>query len=244
MRRLSGLLPPFHNGDILIAGMAAEAAFLYPVALDVRGRICVVVGGGAVGSRRVAGLLDSEARVIVVSPEIRSDSLRERIDSGSVSYKEEMFLPTHLDGAFIAVAATDRPEVNSAVASAARSRGVLLNMAAPAAEAGSPLDEDGGDFATMAAVRRQDLIIGITTGGAGPALTARLRRELESQFGPEWTPYVSLLREMRAQAKTLLASESERAEALRRLATRASVLEMLAAGDEAGARREALSCLS
>jgi precorrin-2 dehydrogenase/sirohydrochlorin ferrochelatase len=214
------------------------AAYLYPIALDVRGKKCVVVGGGAVGARKASALLDAGAAVTVVAPERGDAVLWELAAAGRVRHLEEMFAPHHLDDALLAVAATDSPAVNAAVADAARARGVLLNLAAPT--------EDGseGDFATMATVRRGDLLVAVTTGGAGPALSARLRRELDERFGAEWGPYVNLLGEMRARARTQYATERERTEALRRLADRATVRERLAAGDEAGARLEALACLS
>ena len=211
------------------------AAFLYPVALDVSGRRCVVVGGGAVGGRKAAGLWEAGASVVVVAPELREAKLRELVAAGSVKYVEVPFMPTHLDHAFLAIAATDNARVNTAVAAAARARGVLLNHAA---------DAEGGDFATMATVRRGDLVVALTTGGAGPALTARLRRELDGQFGPEWAAYTALLGEMRTLAQQTLPDPQARTVALRRLAEREAVRELLARGETDAARQEALDCLS
>lgn len=201
---------------------------LFPIALDLRGKRCVVVGGGAVGERRARALIEAGAEVVVVAPELLHES--------GAAHVAAPFHPDHLDGAFLVIAATDRPEVNAAVAAAARARGLPVSLAAPGG------DEDSGDFVTMAAVRRGDLLIAVTTGGAGPALAARLRRDLEAQFGPEWEPYIDLLREMRDMAKRQFAGE-QRTTALRRLAASDAVRARLAAGDAEGARREALACL-
>ena len=76
------------------------------------------------------------------------------------------------------------------------------------------------------------------------SLPTRLRRELDAQFGPEWTPYVALLREMRVAAKVRYDDDTTRTAALRRLAASDDVRHLLRAGDTEGARREALICLS
>lgn len=210
-------------------------ANLYPIALDLRGRRCLVVGGGAVGERKVRALVDAGADVGIVAPEV-TDTLSDLIHDGKAAHINMKFLPQHLDGAYLVIAATDRPEVNAEVTAAARSRRLLVNRADDS--------EFTSDFVTMATVRRGDLLLALTTGGAGPAVAARLRRELEAQFGPEWEPYLNLLREMRETAKQRFAREEDRAAALRRLAGSEVVLQKIAEGDADGARREALGCLS
>ena len=211
---------------------------LYPIGLQVRGRRCVVVGGGAVGERRVRALLEAGADVGVVAPRV-TDTLSDLIHDGGAAHINAAFRPEHLDGAFLVIAATDRPDVNREVVRSARARGVLASLAAPADG-----EDEGGDFVTMAAVRRGDLLLALTTGGAGPALSARLKREMEKQFGAEWGSYVALLGEMRELVKQRYAGEPERATALRRLAAADGVRDRIAAGDTDGARAEALACLS
>lgn len=213
------------------------ATSLYPIALHLRGKRCVVVGGGNVGERKVRGLVEADADVGIVAPEV-TPTLSDLIHEGKAAHINTSFSPEHLDGAFLVIAATNSSVVNAQVARAARARGLLVNLAASSDE------EDGGDFATMAAIRRGDLLLALTTGGAGPALAARLRRELAGQFGDEWAPYVALLGEIRDEVKARFAREADRAAALRRLAASDGVRERIAAGDLDGARREALACLS
>jgi len=197
----------------------------------------VVVGGGPVGTRKARALIECGAAVIVVAPEV-TDDLRELAARHTVTLLMTAFTPEHLDGAFLAIAATDDDTVNAAVARAARERGVLVNAAGDAGE------ETGyGDFTTMAVVRRGDLLIGITTGGAGPAVAARLQREMEERFGAEWGPYTALLGEMRREAKEKIADTQERTKALRRLAVADGVRARIAAGDADGAWEEARACL-
>lgn len=218
---------------------AAQTTGLFPVALNVAGRRCVVVGAGPVGERKARALLDAGASVVVVAPALSAPGLAEDVRAGRVCHVAAPFAPTHLDGAFLVIAATDRPDVNAAVAQAARARGVLVNLAAPARHG----DEAAGDFITMATVRRGDLLVALTTGGAGPALSARLRRELGARFGPEWTAYVALLGDLREHAKQTLPDEAVRTAALRRLADADDVRVKLASGDAPGALRLALELL-
>ena len=222
------------------------AVNLYPIALDLRGRRCVVVGGGAVAARKAEGLLAAGAVVVVVAPGL-GEKTRELGTAGRVQYVEARFAPEHLDGATLAIAATDDATVNRAVGEAARTRGILLNQAGalPVGETTATADDsEGGDFVTMATIRRGELLVALTTGGAGPALAARLRRDFEGRFGLEWAAYVALLREMRGAAKSRLAGDAAaRTTALRRLADADGVRIALQNGDAEGARREALSCL-
>jgi precorrin-2 dehydrogenase/sirohydrochlorin ferrochelatase len=214
---------------------------LFPLVLNVAGRRCVVVGGGAVAERKTRALLDADARVEVVAPALKATGLMELVAAGRVCHVAAPFMAEHLDGeTLLVIAATDQPNVNAAVAKAARSRCVLVNLAAPA---GEDPNEAGGDFVTMATVRRGDLLVALTTGGAGPALAARLRRELDEHFGPEWAAYVALLGEMRGRAKQTLPDEPARTAALRRLAGADHVRQKLADGDAQGARQLAQEVL-
>jgi precorrin-2 dehydrogenase/sirohydrochlorin ferrochelatase len=203
-----------------------SSPFLYPVALNVRGRRCVVIGGGIVGVRKSVALLGAGAEVTVVAPEA-SPALLVLANDGHV---------THLEEAFLVIAATDRSEVNLAVADAARARGVLLNLAADTDDA------EDGDFAAMASVRRGDLVLGVTTGGAGPALTARIKQELETHYGLHWERYVALLGAMRSVAKRDIPDPEQRAKALRRLAASDTVRTCFTDGS-GDPYKEAMQCL-
>ncbi len=230
----------------------ASAQNLYPIALHLTGRRCVVVGGGAVGERKALGLLDCGAHVVVIAPDLRSDKLYALANAGKIWHIPEPFAPLHLEGASLCVAATDNPAINEAVLFAAHAHNVLCNLAAPALSEANPdgaKAEDraamSGDFVTMGTVRRGDLLLAVTTGGAGPSLAARIKQGWEDEYGPEWETYVRLLREMRerVQADGNL-SEIDRAGALRRLVQTESIREKLASDDEAEARADALAAIA
>jgi siroheme synthase-like protein len=157
------------------------------VFLDLEGKRCVVVGGGKVADRKARKLLQARARVVVVSPEVEPG-----LASIAVETHRRPYRTGDLEGASLAFAATDRREVNAAVAAEAKERGVPVNVA----------DEPGeGDFALPSVLRRGRLQVAVSTGGASPTLARRVRDELEGLFGPEWAGVVEELGRAREEGR-------------------------------------------
>ena len=207
------------------------ALFAYPVVLNLAGRRCVVVGGGVVGARKAAGLAEAGASVVMVAPMFSAEA-----QAVPVLRIVEPFAPGHLDGAMLAIAATDNPAVNAAVFAAARARNVLVSLAAPGDGA------ETGNFVGMAAVRRGDLTLAVA--GGTPSLTIRLRNELSERYGAEWEPLATLFGEIRRAAKARITDAGDRTRALRGLAAQTDrLLTLLAAGDAETAHQEAWACL-
>ncbi len=165
----------------------------YPLNLDIRGRLCLVVGGGKVAARKVGSLLACEARVAVVSPHLEA-RLQELARAGRIAWQAREFRPADLDGVFLVIAATDRSPVNRAVADEAGRRNILCNA----------VDQpQAGIFIVPSVVRRGDLMLTVSTAGRSPALAKYLRKELEARFGSE---YEILLRLLGAVRQHLLAA--------------------------------------
>jgi siroheme synthase-like protein len=161
----------------------------YPLMLTNLAHVrCVVVGGGAVAERKVRDLLDGGARPVVIGPEL-TEALAGWLAEGRIAHVERVYQAGDLAGAFLAIAATDDRAANAAVAEEARALGILVNVA------DEPAD---GNFHTAAVVRRGDLLLAVSTGGASPALAARIRRELAARYGDEYARLLALLRRLRA----------------------------------------------
>ena len=156
-----------------------ENVVLYPIFLDLSGRRCVVVGGGEVANRKARKLLQARARVVVISPEIGAE-----LESVAVEVERRPYRAGDLEGAYLAFAATDSREVNSAVAREAQERGIPVNVA------DRPSD---GDFALPSTLRRGRLQVAVSTGGASPALARKIKDELEGVFDPAWAGVVEEL---------------------------------------------------
>jgi precorrin-2 dehydrogenase/sirohydrochlorin ferrochelatase len=198
-----------------------------PLFLDLAGRRCLVVGGGRIAEGRTRLLAAHGAVLRVVAPEI-SDALSEMAADGRVDdVRLHAFAPDDLDGVFLALAATNDRDVNAKIAETARGRGILCNVAD---------DPQSCDVHIPALVRRGDLTVAISTGGASPAVTASVRRRLEDVFGPEWGALLSMLGDLREPTKQRYPQPALRATAVRALLDDGRVLELLRAGkvDEAG----------
>lgn len=196
----------------------------YPIILDLRDRLCLVVGGGEVAARKVAGLLEAGATVRVVSPAL-VETLAAEAAAGRIEHCARFFSSTDLAGARLVIAATADREVNAAVAMAARAQGLLVNVVDAPEE---------GDFWLPAVVRRGELLLTVSTGKASPALARRLRQQLEAAFGPEWGAYVALLGALRPLVLAREPDGDRRQTLFRELAASTGLPARLAAADVGG----------
>lgn len=163
----------------------------YPIFMDIAGKKCLVVGGGKVGARKAVGLAKAGAVVRVVSLEFS-----EKLTSAghkNIRLEKKKFEARDLDGACLVFAATDNMDLNARVREAAKTANILCNIAD---------GSDKGDFILPAVVDRGHLQVAVSTGGASPAVAKRVRREIESLFGPEYGIMLELMGNIR---KALLA---------------------------------------
>lgn len=154
----------------------------YPVILRLDGKIVVVVGGGKVAERKVVGLLETGAEVVVVSPEVTEEIQRLSRD-GRIKWKQSSFSGSDIVDAFLIFAATNSREINQSIQESA---GVhqLVTIAD---------DPDGSNFHVPAHVQRGSLSIAISTGGASPTLASQIREQLEQQFDETYEGYLDFL---------------------------------------------------
>jgi precorrin-2 dehydrogenase/sirohydrochlorin ferrochelatase len=163
----------------------------YPVALDLQGRPCLVVGGGSVAEVKVEGLLDAGARVTVVSS-VLTWRLASWASQGRFEHRQREYCAADLEGHQLVFSATDRRDVTEVVAADARRRGLWVNAAD---------DPKYCDFLLPSVLRRGRLMVAVSTGGASPALAGRVRRDLESYFTPEYGELVELAAEVRRELR-------------------------------------------
>jgi precorrin-2 dehydrogenase len=193
---------------------------VYPVALLVEGRRCVVIGGGEVAARKVGSLLEVGALVTVVSPVLGEDLTR-RVEHGEIVHRPRAYGRGDLVGAFLAFAATDDEETHAEIAREAEEEGVLLNV----------VDRPRWcTFIVPSIARRGDLSVAVSTGGASPALARRLREEIEGLVGPEYERAALLLERLRRYLQEHEPRGEERQRILRRLA-RSELIDLLRGSD-------------
>ena len=175
---------------------------LYMAALKLKGRRCLVVGGGDIGLEKVEGLLLCDGDVTLVAPDAVSE-LAEYANEGSITWERREFADPDLDRAFLAVAATNDTDVNIAVSEGAERRAMLVNVVDV-----PPLC----NFILPAIVRSGPLAIAISTAGASPALAKRMKREIAEQFGEPYARLAVILNDHRGWAKATLPTYQDRKE--------------------------------
>jgi precorrin-2 dehydrogenase/sirohydrochlorin ferrochelatase len=159
----------------------------YPVLLDLTAKKVLVVGGGQVAQRKVETLLEYEAKISIVS-RLLTDKLNHMVECKRVVFLGQAFLPHHLDGAFLVIAATNDKGLNHRVSEEAKRKGILVNAVDQPADC---------NFIVPSIIRRGDLLVAISTSGKSPAMAKRIREQLESQFGPEYETTLKLMGRVR-----------------------------------------------
>lgn len=151
----------------------------YPVNLNLHGRRCLVVGAGRIALRKVEQLLAAGATVTVIAPEVHSAF--ESMTLPNLSIERRRYSSGDVTGFRLVITATGDRRVDQLVFDEAENQGIWVNSAD---------DPDRCSFTLPASVRRGPLLLTASTGGASPALSAWLRRQMEHEYGDEWADVV------------------------------------------------------
>jgi siroheme synthase-like protein len=200
----------------------------YIACLRLIGRRCVVIGGGNVGLEKVEGLLACDGEVTLVAPEAHPELAQLALE-GSIRWEQREYESGDLDGALIAIAATDDTDLNIRVFEDAEARAMLVNVVDV-----PPLC----NFILPAIVRTGPLAVAISTAGASPALAKRMKREIGELFGEPYAILAVMLNDVRGWAKANLATYQDRKEFFESIVNgRPDPIELLRAGDVQGVGR-------
>jgi uroporphyrin-III C-methyltransferase / precorrin-2 dehydrogenase / sirohydrochlorin ferrochelatase len=164
---------------------------LFPIFVKLQGRPVEVVGGGNIAAGKIPGLLQAQARVRVIAPQINSQ-VSAWVDAGEIEWLAKNFAPEDLQEATLVIAATSIQAVNAAVFQAAETRGIFCNAVDDIANC---------HFYYGSIVQRGDLQIAISTNGKSPALAQRLRKELEQQYPVEYAAWLDSLGDAREKLR-------------------------------------------
>lgn len=190
---------------------------LFPIFVKLEGRLIVVVGGGTIAEGKIPGVLTAGARIRLIAPSI-TPQIAAWVRFGKIDWLPKEFEAEDLHGAFLAIAATSAPGVNETVFRDAEARGILCNAVD---------DIEHCHFYYGAVVQRGDLQIAISTNGKSPALAQRLRRELETEFGPEYEVWLQWLGAAREALRANDPSSQTTKKLLHELASRPMFEEFL-----------------
>jgi precorrin-2 dehydrogenase len=197
-----------------------------PICLNLEGRSVVILGGGAVGTQKARDFAECGARIRVVSPVV-SEYIEAEAAAGRLELRRRRYEPGDIDGAFLVMVATDDAAVNAAIYDEASRNGQLVNVCD---------DPPHCSFIFASKIERGPLTVAIFTHATSPALSKRVRRELERVLGPEYARLAELLAEIRPRVKAIAGlSQPDRQRIFERIVY-SDILYLLAEGQEATAR--------
>lgn len=207
---------------------------LYSVSMNLRDKKCLVIGGGKVAQRKITGLLQCNAIVVVVSPKI-TETIEQLAANGKITYYQRVYSSEDLTDAYLVISATDNSEVNSQVAKACQQKGILVNVA----------DEPSlCSFFVNSVIRRGDLTISISTNGKSPLLASTLKKDLEDQFGDEYKAFLEIMGEVREEVLAKCDNPIRRKEIFNIIFFELNILQLLKDGDISLAKERVRKCLS
>jgi len=187
----------------------------YPLFLDMTDKLCIVVGGGAVAERKARGLLNAGARVRLISPEV-TRGVRRLARQGRIEVVPREYQEGDLDGAALAIAATNAREVNMRVKGESKRLSIPLNVADR---------PDLGDFIVPAVVRKGPVVVALSTSGLLPVLARRLKEEIGLKLSADYLPYARRVGAFRRILIETVHDPGKKREILRRVC-RADVSEV------------------
>jgi len=171
-----------------------------PVFMNLQQRDCLIVGGGEVATRKASLLLDAQAQVVVIAPNL-STTMSEWLDTGRINHQQRDFTAEDVQGKSLVIAATDDEVVNQAVHAAATAINVPVNVV------------DSPDLCTFimpSIVDRSPVIAAISTGGASPVLARMIRSRLESLLPSAYGRLAKMTADFRDRVKTRFSNPNDR----------------------------------
>ncbi|MEG1727614.1 MAG: bifunctional precorrin-2 dehydrogenase/sirohydrochlorin ferrochelatase [Acidaminococcaceae bacterium] len=185
-----------------------KPTFDYPLYLNLKGKTCLVVGGGQVAARKIKRLLSSAASVTVLAPQL-TPALNALVSSGQLIWKKQLFIAGETAGFFLVIAATDKPATNALVAAEANAHGQLCNItSAP----------EQGNCITPGLVRQGLLHFTVSAGGSA-ALSKALTADLRAYYNEDFIEFAAFISTQREEVKLLFTTSPEREALWRQLLT-------------------------
>jgi precorrin-2 dehydrogenase/sirohydrochlorin ferrochelatase len=158
--------------------------------VEMKNKNCIVIGGGNVAARKIETLLEFDASITVISPEVE-DRIKEISNEGRVIIKKKKYSQEDLEGAFLVIAATSDKEVNERIFKDANERNMHVNVID---------DPVNCTFLFPSIVKRGDLVVGISTSGGFPSLSKCIKGKIEEVIPENYCELLKILKECRTRA--------------------------------------------
>jgi len=180
----------------------------FPVFLNLKDKLCIVIGGGKVAERKVENLLKVKAKVKVISPDL-TPVLKKLTEEGKIEWEKRTYKKGDLDSAWLVIAATNDPEVQKEISQEAEEKHIFCNVVDV---------PELCSFIVPSIIRRGFLTIAISTSGVSPAVARRIRETLEEIIGEEYILFLELMKSLRKQIMELNLPAEEKEKKLQKFA--------------------------
>ena len=161
----------------------------YPIMLNLSGKKVVIIGGGTVAARKILTLLEANAEITVISPELH-EKVIPAFDDHLFIWKQKYFEPADLANAFLIIAATNQEAVNLQVYENTSNQQLINVVDRP----------DLSSFIVPASFRRGKLAVAVSTSGAMPGLSRKIKQELATQYDETYEDYINFLEQSRQKS--------------------------------------------
>lgn len=204
-----------------------------PIFLNIKRRLCLLVGGGAVAARKAALLIECGAELVVVAPTLGHE-IQTWWQAGKLKWRNGLFNVSDLDGIVLVVAATNDAIVNREIATLAQQRNLLVNVVD---------DPVNCNFTLPSIIDRSPLIAAVSTGGASPVLARLLRARLETLIPATYGQLAKLAAHFRERVKAHFPHPPDRRRFWEKILS-GPIAEMIFAGQEHAAHTALENALS
>jgi uroporphyrin-III C-methyltransferase / precorrin-2 dehydrogenase / sirohydrochlorin ferrochelatase len=171
-----------------------------PIFFNIKDRLCIVIGGGDIATRKVTMLLKANAAVTLISPALCQE-LSLMVEERKIQYHNATFEASQLHGACLVIAATDDENVNEAVSVAAKIQNIPVNVV------------DAPDLCTFtmgSIIDRSPVVIAVSSEGKAPVLARYIRTKIETMLPASYGRIAAIAGEFREQVKTKFTTSQAR----------------------------------
>jgi precorrin-2 dehydrogenase/sirohydrochlorin ferrochelatase len=211
----------------------ATETFFFPVSLNLKDKLCVIIGGGKVAQRKAENLIKCKAEVKVISP-LAEKRIMQHASEGLLNWYKKKFTDNDLDGAYLVFAATDSNQENRRVVDLCRKKRIFANA----------VDEpELCDFVVPSVLRRKSLAIAISTNGKSPMFAKKVREDLEKVITEEYGEFLDILGEKRERIKRTVLDGAVRNK-LFKLIIYSDIIELLKTDNHEEVNKRIEQCIS
>ena len=205
----------------------------FPINLNVKKQKCLVVGGGKVAERKALSLLECEADVTVVSPEL-TIALSQLLDQNKLKCLKRRFEMNDLQDVFLVICATNDELLNDQLANHCLEHRILVNVVDQPSKC---------NFFVPAVARQGALCISVSTGGVSPMLARKIKEDIEKNYGTEYSQFLDLMKEIRYEIINKY-KDPEVKKKLFECLVYSDILELIKTGNDEQIRERIKQCLS